>query len=1321
MKKILGLDLGTNSIGWALVKMEEEECKEISGAGARIIPAGNDEIIEFQKGQTKSKAAERRQYRMSRRINHRYIQRRDNLVKVLLAIGIMPEDLFYKLHPRKCSQILERLAKEDINGSTLETNVPETDIEHYSLRLKALNQPVSSGAFGRILYHFNQRRGYQSTRKERKQSSDGVPSNYKKQVETIVIVAAEPTGETKAKKNEYLLHLNDGRTATTLNEYYAQKLKEPIQVETRWRKNKNGEETLEVAYFDPTDWQKRLDALDREFEQSGMFPGAYFHSQLKLMPSNQAGKDYRIRQQFILRKRYIEEFNAIWDKQEEYHSFLKDESAKEKAVKVILPENSPERKYWLKRPLKELVRDYIIYYQRPLKTKRSTIGHCTFEPLKKVTPKSHPDYQEFRVWQAVHNLRYLNEEESLTELSKNQKVNLFEVLSQKEYLEPVKLPTILQLPENTQFRITDKLPGNETLSEFLKAARKAEIEIESIITNPAQKIDLWHIIYSVDSEDARIKTLRKRFGWTPAVAQVFADLYFERDFGSLSARAVTQILPLMRVGQYFNQEDISTKAQENIKSLMEGVIPVDIPEDIAKKLAEKINTTPVDNGFSYSEAAALVYGQHANLHSSGKILAPENLKPLPAHSLRNPLVEKVINETLQLVAEIWRTYGKPDEIRVELARELKQNNEERKKSWQRNLQREKKRKEVAVEIKNQKNFGISQPSKKDIDRYLLWEEAGFRCIYSGKNIPVSALFNGETDVDHILPKERFFDDSFANKVLVFRSENERKTNKTAYEYMQGKGPAEWDRFENEVKNQFRGAKKRNLLAKEIPQDFVKRQLNETRYISRKVKEELQKVCPGKIFSTSGTITDYLKSIWDLHETFKKIQLPRFERMEKITGDAWIKEEINRENKRVLHLREWDKRIDHRHHALDAIVVAVTRQGYITQLNTLSQQFSFSTMKDKSVRRFKLPNPAFRSMVMEAIDRIIVSHRSRKRLTNATVNHYLLRDPDGKLIQKKQDAGHLTGVRGELHEQQPFGPVQLYERIKVEKAFENLGKLAVDWQKALVKQRLTDHNGDKIQAKKSLKKSPLVDMKGEPLSEVIIFETRFAKRRDLNPNISEKQLKEIADRKLQRELLDFVDQFPSGIKEAFTEENLEKFNQDRHKPVFKVRTHTNGNPEELNRKFSTNDKLFVEKGNNYCFVIYEHEQTKERSYEVVSFYDAVMRRLNGEPLAPAKDGCRQFTLSHNEIVYVPESDEVLEEIDWTDTKRIAGRLYKVEKFTSKGYEIHFSPIHFSLSLSGEFIHPNPSDKSTFTLDTPRISIKTKCIKVFIDRLGRIKPG
>ncbi len=1302
MKKILGLDLGTNSVGSAVVLYNDEKdtLQEIVHMGSRIVPMG-DEKTAFEQGQKITKNEGRRMKRGSRRLNQRYKLRRNNLIKALKAMGLL--DVSYD-------------AKSDfLETSLLGKNL--TDEQVYELRSKAVTGKISAKEFARVIYQLNQRRGYQPNRKERAQRSDVDKTSYEVFNETTGIRLVEPTGEKKNKKDEFKVVLDDGRDGFTLNPSFASMQGKLMEIEIRKRTNKNGEVTYNFGLPNPTDWQKKLDATEKDLDIQHLTPGQFYYQEIQKARKN--GEDFRIRQHLVFRKRYIDEFNQIWDAQAKHLELLNDEKVKKLVIEAVMPLRTPEKVIWLKKSLKEFIRDYVIYYQRKLRSQKGSIGNCRFEPKKKVMPVSHPLFQEFRIWQSINNLKYENENGDYSFLSAEQKENLYFAFSSSDELSKEKVAKILDM-DSASLRMPEKLIGNETVHLLKKACKKAVVKLEDVAPTNEKLESLWHTLYSLEDDDEEHieEALCRNFGFEPNQAKKLSLVYFEKEWGSLSARAVKRILPLMKMGTSFNETEIHTEVKQRIERLIDGETD-ELLTDKVRQECSGMKSLSDFSGLPYWLASSLVYGKHTASSEGDPFSLPDEIEPLPLHSLKNPVVEQIVNETLHVVRDIWKTHGKPDEIRIELPREMKQNAKERAATFKRNNDQEKLRKVAFELIRSDPDFRVPNSTKKDVDRYLLWEEGNKKkhhCIYTGKPIPKSAVFNGETDVDHILPRQRFFDDSFQNKVLVFRSANEEKGNKTAYEYMKQK---DWDRFESDVKQMFFGKRRFFLLTPEIPKDFVNRQLSDSRFIARKVKEQLERVCPGKTYVTSGTVTDYLKNQWGLNEVFKQVLRPRFERLEKLCGKPLIKE-ATIDNKKILQMRGYNKRIDHRHHALDALTIAVTKQGFIQQLNNLSQIYERGELKEVSPRQFSLPHPKFREMVKDKLDELIVSHKSRKRLLANTMSKYLKRDSEGKLIEIKQTK-KVFSVRGTLHDEQPYGVVKKYEKIKIESAFENLEDISVEWQRQKIQERLSQFDGDKKKAKSSLKKDPLADPKGEKMDSVTVFVKKHVKTYDLS-SITTKQLSNIANRKLANELEIHAGKYKGDFAKAFSDDGLVEFNSSRKKPVFKVRVLLNADLKQLRTKEDSNIRKFIKEGGNYCFVIYQ-DNLGNRYYDNLSFFDASQLAKDGLPLVENRENCQHFTLQAGELVYVPVPGQTSKEINWNNFKEINGRVYKFVK--SSGNQAYFIPGSISdiLNKKNEFEIDEFGSQNCLEFineDEPRTKISERCAKIHIDRLGKIKP-
>lgn len=354
----------------------------------------------------------------------------------------------------------------------------------------------------------------------------------------------------------------------------------------------------------------------------------------------------------------------------------------------------------------------------------------------------------------------------------------------------------------------------------------------------------------------------------------------------------------------------------------------------------------LEQGMIYSNACkAAGYG-----HSNPNQRAVTDKLGLPSN-VRNPVVQKALFETRKVVNAIVRKYGKPAIIRVEMARDMKLSKRQ-KEELQKEQNKQKKANDLAAEILR-KEFGIQQPARADIQKYNLWLECKEVCPYTGTVISREMLYSPEVDVEHILPYSRSLDDSYMNKTLCMATFNRQvKLNNTPYEIGQGNQP--WyeellQRISNFHMPKMPPSKRRRFEQKEIETDkFIERQLNDTRYICVEVRDFLQQLgAPVEV--SKGEATAKLRGRWKLNTL--------------LSPDG-----SNEKN-----------RADHRHHAIDAVVIALTNRSLFHKLSRLSAQ---SISLDKS--RFDVPPPwdGFYDDVCEKIDKVIVSHAPARKISGA---------------------------------------------------------------------------------------------------------------------------------------------------------------------------------------------------------------------------------------------------------------------------------------------------------------------------------------------------
>jgi CRISPR-associated endonuclease Csn1 len=374
-----------------------------------------------------------------------------------------------------------------------------------------------------------------------------------------------------------------------------------------------------------------------------------------------------------------------------------------------------------------------------------------------------------------------------------------------------------------------------------------------------------------------------------------------------------------------------------------------------------------------------------------------NLLPIVQESgleIRNPAVQRTLTETRRVVNALLegplKSYGKPYFIRIELARDLKRPRKERENMWKRNRQREKIRNRALAEVKNK--TGNEHPSRGDIERWLLAEECNWECPYTGQRISAGNLFgdSSQFDIEHIIPWSRCFEDSFANKTLCYHEENRNRKGKGTPWEVYGDTP-EWDTIIARVKafkSDFRDEKLRRFQLRELSSfdDFSARQLNDTRYATRLAADYLGLLYGGQIDSDGtrriqagrGQVTAALRNAWGLNGVLS--EGPR------------------------------KSRDDHRHHAIDAIAVALTNAKTVHMLSKSAQSAGPEHGRRRWWKHVPLPWDGFLNDVQSAIDGITVSHRVSRKVAGALHEETLYSRPrtdeDGKPcvhVRKKIEA------------------------------------------------------------------------------------------------------------------------------------------------------------------------------------------------------------------------------------------------------------------------------------------------------------------------------
>lgn len=1542
MKKILGLDLGTNSIGWSLIDYDFENKKgDIIGLGSRIIPMSKDIMDKFGSGQSHSQTADRTGYRGTRRLYQRDNLRRDRLHRVLNVLGFLPahyanaidfenrlgqfiNDKEIKLNYKplengskpKCDFLFkdsfnEMLAEFKVTHPELfynKVNGEETKIPYdwtiYYLRKKALTKKISEQELAWLILNFNQKRGYYQLRGEEEE----LDNTKLEEFHSLLVAEVEETEDKNANGTWYNVILENGwiyrrQSKESLNGWKG-KTKEFI-ITTILDDNGNPKTDKEGdvkrsfrAVDSEKDWIAIKKKTERDIEIAGKTVGQYIYESLLKNPKQKIkGKLVKT----IERKFYKDELEQILKTQSSFHEKLQNQNIYKACIEELYPRNEAHRQSIIHKGFVYLFLNDIIFHQRPLKSQKSNIAGCTYETrtFKKVIdgkeefateaikaiPKSHPLFQEFRLWQFLQNLKIYEKEafiDGRTVIDYNVTssllqheddwVALFEFLNTRKEVEQKHVIDFLckrgkiDKKEKNNYRwnyVEEKAyPANSTIAQFINRLKKVEgFDVNKELTDEFAE-DLWHIIYSVSDKIEFEKALKTFADKNNVHSDTFLESFrkfppFDSEYGAYSLKAIKKLLPLMRKGKYWKEGDISPdiiRKTESIRERLDSIgfqkLKIDetvADDDVQKQVLRSFSDFSDKNmckGLNTYQACYLVYERHSESVETAKWSTPADieayLKKFKQHSLRNPIVEQVVTETLRVVHDIWQHFGNGDtnffnEIHIELGRDMKNPSDKRKQIHSRQQENEntnQRIKQLLTELMNDSTIegdvrpyspshqeilkiyeeGIYQnsnadfskasqeeidkirktakPSSKDITRYKLWLEQGYRSPYTGEIISLSKLFSTDYQIEHIIPQARYFDDSLSNKIICESEVNQLKSNMTAYEFMKEKGGSivdlqlgksvklfELSSYEENCNQYFKKnkTKLKKLLSEDIPEGFIERQMNDSRYISKLVKgllsnivkdEDEHAITSKHVVPVTGVITDKLKQDWGLNDKWNEIVAPRFERMNELTNSndyGYFDNKINAFRTAVpdeLQRGFNKKRIDHRHHAMDALVIACADRRHIQYLNALNNEKENYSLRDSLLvknknehytKTFQLPWQDFPANAKTAIDSVIVSFKQNLRIINKTSNKTLRWvEKDGKLKKQlvKQTKGDSCAIRKPMHKDTVSGKVAI--RIKKSVSFLNGIK---EWQslvdkklKSIVKQLTLEGLNSEAISKYFKDKPYHVD--GKLVKQVDVYtytSNATATRVLLTESFSRKQLESVTDSGiraiLEKHLRNYIDEkgkerfdlaFSSEGVAVLNENMLELNEGKKHMPIYRVRVYEEGTKFNVGYLGSKKEK-FVEaaKGTNLFFAIYWNKEKEKREYETIPLnlvieHQKQVAHLPKEertliPLNKDK-GELLFVLSPNDLVYVPNEDEIDRSLNVPDSRiqvPISSRIYKM--VSSTGSECHFVPVNTSnliktydaKSKLGEYGSLNKSELSILGL-----RIKDICWKLNTDRLGNI---
>ena len=927
MKYRLGLDLGTNSIGWSVYSLDEDNSPvNLEDLGVRIFSDGRN---------PKSKeplAVERRTARGQRRIIRRRKQRRKATFKLLQNQGLFPA------------------RKEDAKSIKL--------LNPYELRIKALDEKLEAYELGRILFNLSVRRGFKSNRKDGSQEEEKENSKSEKLSQT--------------QKCSKLANAIKESGYRTLGEFL-------------WK----NQQTNKGIRFAP----------DR----------------MQFYPTRQL---------------YIDEFNLIRAKQEEYY-----------------PNIAWDKIY------------DSIFFQRPLRPQER--GRCQYLPEKERTFKAMPCAQQIRILQDVYNLTFIDGDKS-SELLAEQQDKLIELLNSKEKVTFADMRKKLGLDSGITFNL------ESTSREFLQGNATA-VKMRS----KNRFGSLWDSLPLQEQDDIVEKLITA-----------------EEDF------EVMEMLNKYDLTQ--EQKDFITRTifSAGTTSFCREFTEIVIAEIQKEKC--KFHTAIENLGYKYAEQTVeksdlLPYYGKVLVGSTMGIKANPKNEEEQFGKISNPTVHIALNQTRTVVNAIIKEYGKPEQVVIEVSRELKASREAKEK-MQKIINENKKRNETLN--KNIKDaYKIEYPNRDDRLKFKLWEELNpdnaleRKCIYCGKQISGADIFtNNSVQIEHILPFGRTLWDSEHNKTVAHTKCNQDKGNNSPFEAF-GHNPVGYNWSEILKRAALlKDPQKRRLFSGnametfEKKSGFIDRQLTDNAYLSRMALRYLKAVVEKNtdVWAVAGGMTKLLRDKWNV--------------------DRILKREINKEEIAHFELKGEQigtykkNRYDHRHHALDACVIALIDRSMVQQISNLHK-----IHKDKKWLVFP-PMPVMRIELEEKVKNIVVSHK-----------------PD-------------HGAQGKLSKETLLGKIKCPELVEISEI--------------KTEQDISMIRSDKVRAEFENKFKEIKDIKKlikelkDIYPSVWIYKEYFVSRTAIS-GLKEKDIESIIDIKIQEKLKAFAEQHKGEkievVMQKFSEE------------------------------------------------------------------------------------------------------------------------------------------------------------------------------------------
>ena len=570
----------------------------------------------------------------------------------------------------------------------------------------------------------------------------------------------------------------------------------------------------------------------------------------------------------------------------------------------------------------------VLLHQRPLKPVKP--GRCTFMPDEERAPLALPSTQRFRMYQEVNNLRILRaglKEELLTLQQRDDLIKALETNSKRTFTQ---IKTLLKTGGAAQFNFEDpkrqELKGNVT-SAIL--SDKKHFGAAWFTFSETKQDDIVLQLVKEENEAKLVRWLQDQTGIDEDRAETIANAGLPEGYGSLCAKALARILPELRRDMVTYDKAVLAAGfdhHSNISAAATGEILMALP----------------------------YYGIPLQRHvgfGTGKL---EDSDEKRYGKIANPTVHIGLNQIRLVVNALIKRYGHPSEVIVELARDLKQSKEQRDDENKRQADNQRRNLRLRDDVAGTLGISPERVRIADIQKMILWEElnpkniADRPCPYSGVQISAAMLLSDQVEIEHILPFSETLDDSLNNKTVALRQANRVKGNRTPWAAFGAQPTAGFVYADMLARAEQMPKAKRYRFGEDAMKQWLKedagflpRALNDTRHMSKVAREYMSLVCPQNTRVIPGRMTAMLRAKFGLND---------------VLGVDWLK-----------------NRNDHRHHAVDACVIAVTDQGLLQRFAQASASAREQHL-NRLVENMPLPWESYREHVKRAIGNIWVSHK-----------------------------------------------------------------------------------------------------------------------------------------------------------------------------------------------------------------------------------------------------------------------------------------------------------------------------------------------------------